>query len=79
MDEVTARQRLAYILGDDDIDDSMGAGVAALVTDHMAAIRSRSGGGWDRIIAAEYISELERSIESEKIDEPEDEEYEDAR
>lgn len=79
MDEVTARQRLTYILGDGVMDDDLGSSVAAIVADHMAAIRSRSGGGWDRIIAAEYISELERSIESEKIDEPEDEEYEDAR
>lgn len=48
------------------IDDDSVNDVTAVVEDHIAAIRSRSGGGWDRIVAAEYINDLELSLADEK-------------
>lgn len=66
MDELTARQRLTRLLRGDMIDDDSVNDVTAVVEDHIAAIRSRSGGGWDRIVAAEYINDLELSLADEK-------------
>lgn len=79
MDELTARQRLTRILQGDLLDDETRNDVSAVVEDHLAAIRSKSGGNWDRIVAAEYINDLEQSLEIENQDvlEEDDEDYDD--
>lgn len=79
MDELTARQRLTRILQEDAGDDAIADDVSAVVEDHLAAIRSKSEGGWDRMVAAEYINDLEQSIAAEKEDLLSEEEYEDER
>lgn len=66
MDELTARQRLTRILQEDVADDDMTEDVSAVVEDNLAAIRSKSGGTWDRLVAAEYIADLEQTIADER-------------
>lgn len=79
MDELTARQRLTRILEGDVIDDETRNDVSTVVEDHIAAIRSKSGGNWDRIVAAEYINDLERSLQIENQDvlDEDEEDYDD--
>lgn len=79
MDELTARQRLTRILQGDLLDDETRNDVSAVVEDHLAAIRSKSDGNWDRIVAAEYINDLEQSleIENQEVLEEDDEDYDD--
>jgi hypothetical protein len=79
MDELTARQRLTRILQGDLLDDETRNDVSAVVEDHLAAIRSKSGGNWDRIVGAEYINDLEQSleIENQEVLEEDDEDYDD--
>lgn len=72
MDELTTRQRLTYLLRSDIADTEAGEGVGAVVEDHMAAIRHKSGGDWDRILAAEYVHDLEQMLSMEQIEDEED-------
>lgn len=68
MDELTTRQRLTYLLRSDITDGDAGDELGVVVEDHMAAIRHKSGGGWDRILAAEYVHDLEQMLALERIE-----------
>lgn len=63
MDEATTRLRLRDLLEEHAPEVGVEEELSTVVDDHIALIRQKCGGEWDNAVAAEYVSDLQKTLD----------------